>query len=515
MKKKYYLIIAFILFIPQMVFASPNATISTSANAIEKGKSVTATVTLSDTAAWNIKIEGSGAATCSNRQADVTSDGKSTTKKFTLECKSTQEGKITFKVTGDITSGSGQTKDISVTKEVSVTKGKSSDNTLSDLKVDGTTVSGFSSSKTSYTLSDNSGTSISISATANDAKASITGTGTKTLKYGKNTFGVTVTAENGSKKTYNIIVTKPDPRNKNNDLKSLSVNPGTIDFNKNTTSYLVKVNHDVNEITINATADDSKASVSGTGTKALKDYTNEFKVVVKAENESTKTYIVKVAREDANGNYGKLSTDNSVKSISITNYDFKFNKDTKKYNILVDEDVNEIEVKVTPTDSKATVEVLNNTDLKPGLNKVTVKVTAENGDTNEYLFNVYKIGEEEKKEEVTPTPVPPKEETKEEKKDDGINIWMIIAGIELLVIIALIVALLKKKKDDNDKFDNHKEEHIEVTPTPESTPIETPTSVTTPPTTPSQVNVNPPTGTPIDSIIIEPAKKDIDVEDLN
>lgn len=461
MKKK-FLIIAMILFLPQIVIAAPNATISTNTSSIEKGKSVTATVTLTDTAAWNVKIAGSGAATCSQKQADVTSDGKSTTKKFTLSCTSTSEGTINFTVTGDITSGAGQTKDISLTKSVTVTKPKSSDNTLSDLKVDGVTVSGFSSSKTSYTLKDNSGKSISISATANDSKASVSGTGTKTLKYGKNTFGVTVTAENGSKKTYNIVVNKPDPRSKNNNLKSLSIIGGTIDFNKNTTSYLIKVEHDVENVTISAQAEDSKANVSGTGTKTLKDYVNEFKVVVKAENESTKTYIVKVARKDESGNYGKLSTNNSVKSIRITNYDIKFNKDTKKYNLLVDEDVSEVEIKVTPNDSKATVSIENNTDLKVGLNKVIVKVTAENGDANEYLFNVYKIGEEEKKEEAIPTPIPTKDETKEEP-NQKVNIWMIISGIELLIIILLVFLFLKKRNNgNNENNQNQKEQPAKI-----------------------------------------------------
>ena len=438
MKKFRYLIFAMILFVPQIVLAAPNATISTNAGSIEKGKSVTATVTLTDTAAWNVKITGSGAASCSTKQADVTSDGKSTTKKFSLSCTSTVEGTITFTVTGDITSGAGQTKDLSLTKQVTVTKPKSSDNTLSDLKVDGTTVSGFSGSKTSYTLKDNSGSSINITATANDSKASVTGTGSKKLKYGKNTFGVTVTAENGSKKTYNIIVNKPDPRSKNNNLKSLTVDKGTLEFDKNTTSYLIKLEHEINEITISATAEDSKASVTGTGKKTLNDYINEFKIVVKAENETTKTYIVKVARKDANGNYGKLSTDNSVKSISIANYDFKFNRDTKKYNILVDEDVNELEFTVTPNDSKSAVSIQNNTDLKAGLNKVIVNIVAENGEANEYLFNVYKIGEA--KQEAVPEK---KEEVKKEKTD---NTWLIVSGIELLVIFILLISLLKKRK---------------------------------------------------------------------
>ena len=74
----------------------------------------------------NVKLEGSGAATCSTKQADVTSDGNSTTKSFTLTCNATQEGTINLSVTGDITSGTGETKDISISKQVTVTPAKSS-----------------------------------------------------------------------------------------------------------------------------------------------------------------------------------------------------------------------------------------------------------------------------------------------------------------------------------------------------------------------------------------------------
>lgn len=442
MKKIKYLIIALVLFVPQIVMASPNATITTNASTIEKGKSVTATVTLTDTAAWNVKIAGSGAATCSTKQADVTSDGKSATKKFTLSCTSTSEGKITFNVIGDITSGAGQTKDISLTKQVTVTKPKSSDNNLSDLKVNGTTVSGFSNSKTSYTLKDTSGTSISVSATASDSKASISGTGSKTLQYGKNVFSIVVTAENGSKKTYTVTVNKPDPRSTNNNLKSLVVDKETIAFDKNTTSYTIKLEHNVNEITITAQAEDAKASVSGTGIKTLNDYINEFKIIVKAENGSTKTYIIKAIRKDLQGNYGKLSTDNSVKSINITGYDFKFDKDVRKYNILVDENVNEVEFNVVPNDSTATVSIQNNNNLKEGLNEVIVQITAENGSINEYLFNVYKISK---------GAAANNDNIENEQKDGSCLEWKIALIVEfvLLIIMLIIVILtLKKKKKE-------------------------------------------------------------------
>ena len=55
MKRIYYLIIALIVFIPQIVWAAPNATIGVSANSIENGKTVTATVTVTETASWNVE----------------------------------------------------------------------------------------------------------------------------------------------------------------------------------------------------------------------------------------------------------------------------------------------------------------------------------------------------------------------------------------------------------------------------------------------------------------------------
>ncbi len=437
MKKKALLILMFML-IPTVVLAAPAASVTTSSSSIENGKSVTINVTLTDTAAWNIKIEGSGAASCSQKQADVTSTGKSTTKKFSLACKATKEGTINVSVTGDITSGTGDTKDISISKQVTVTKAKSSVNTLSELKVDGESVPSFSSATTSYNVGEKSGSSITISAVPTDSKASVSGTGTKTLRYGKNSFTVTVTAENGTKKSYYVIVTKPDTRNSNNNLKSLTVDQGKIDFNKNTTGYLIKVEHDVSSVTISASAEDSKATVTGTGKKTLQDYVNEFKIVVKAENETTKTYTVKVARKDKDGNYGKLSSDNSVKSITIPDFDFKFSNSKKTYNVLVEKDVKDLNIKVVPNDSKASVNITGNKDLKAGLNVVKVEVSSESGSKNEFTFNVYKIGEEEKQQSTK------QEETKAEKS--SFNIWLVIAIVELLVIAGLGVLLVLKKK---------------------------------------------------------------------
>lgn len=265
---------------------------------------------------------------------------------------------------------------------------KSTNNNLSNLSVNGSTISGFSSSKTSYDLGTMNSDSITIAATSEDTKASVSGAGNKKLNYGKNVFNITVTAENGSKKTYTINVTRPDNRSQDNSLSSLSANPLNLKFNKNTTSYSFNVEHDVKSITINAKVNDSKASVSGTGTKTLKDYVNTFNVVVTAENGNKKTYTIKVIRKDAEGNVGHVSKDNSLKSLSIEGYTINFNKDTLEYSIEVDNLVESIEVNATTNDKNATYEVVGNINLKVGTNAVKVNVTSESGDVKTYIINV-------------------------------------------------------------------------------------------------------------------------------
>jgi hypothetical protein len=67
-----------------------------------------------------------------------------------------------------------------------------------------------------------------------------------------------------------VTIKMEAPKSTNNFLSSLSINQGTINFNKTTTSYTVIVNNDITSVVLNATAEDPKATVSGTGTKNLK-----------------------------------------------------------------------------------------------------------------------------------------------------------------------------------------------------------------------------------------------------
>lgn len=86
--------------------------------------------------------------------------------------------------------------------------------------------------------------------------------------------------------------TQQNNKDKNNKLSSLQVYPGTLTpaFNAGTTSYTVTVPADTKEVTISATAQSNKATVSVSGGKDLKLGPNEAQVIVVAENGSSIAY---------------------------------------------------------------------------------------------------------------------------------------------------------------------------------------------------------------------------------
>ena len=67
-------------------------------------------------------------------------------------------------------------------------------------------------------------------------------------------------------------------KSSNNNLSSLSVSGHEIDFNKNITTYTLETTQ--SSVTINATKEDSYATISGTGTKNLLYGSNTIKVVL-------------------------------------------------------------------------------------------------------------------------------------------------------------------------------------------------------------------------------------------
>jgi hypothetical protein len=189
-----------------------------------------------------------------------------------------------------------------------------------------------------------------------------------------------------------VSISMSAPKSTNNYLSSLSVSGATINFDKNTLSYKVIVENSVASVTLSASTEDPKASVSGIGTKTLKDYSNVFNIVVAAENGTKKTYSVNVVRKDASGNAGALSKNNNLATLTITGFELSFSTDKLDYALEVDNTVTQVEVKATVADTYAKMVISNSESLVVGNNTLTVTVTSENGDVKVYTVIVNRSG---------------------------------------------------------------------------------------------------------------------------
>jgi len=278
-------------------------------------------------------------------------------------------------------------------RTITVAVPKSSNNNLASLKVDGTSVPSFSASTTSYNLGSTDKSSISISASVADPKASASGTGTKTLVYGPNEFPVVVRAENGSTKTYMINITRTDPRSTNNFLSAITLSAGTIVFNKDTGNYSVVVENNVTSITIGATVADAKSTLTGPGTFDLKVYSNVFVLSVKAENGAVRTYTVDIVRKDELGFSKELSNDNALATLTIEGIDLAFKPETTNYVLNVDTAITSVKINATVRNSAAKASFPATATLDFGQNVVNVTVTAENGEKRIYALFIYRKSE--------------------------------------------------------------------------------------------------------------------------
>lgn len=284
---------------------------------------------------------------------------------------------------------SGGTLEINIVSDV---------NTLSSIKIDGTTIDNFKPDTLTYSKNVGDKESIIIGAEKTDSKSTITGDiGTKTLKYGVNTFKIIVTSESGIKKEYVLNITREDTRSKVNTLKTLKLDNGTINFKPETTSYNVNVGGNVEKVKITSELTDSKSKyVSGYGNRevALKIGKNSILVKVQAENGDIRTYTINVIKEDPRSNV------NTLKSLEIDKAKINFKSTVLTYNIKVEESVEKVKITSELTDSKSKyVNGYGNREvtLKQGLNQILVKVQAENETIKTYTLNITRGQSEEDK----------------------------------------------------------------------------------------------------------------------
>lgn len=203
-----------------------------------------------------------------------------------------------------------------------------------------------------------------------------------------------------------------DKKDSNNKLSNLTTNKGTLSpvFNENTKNYKISVSADDNDLTLKATPSSKKATVTYTFNgktntsgkiEGLTAGDNIVTITVKAENGTTNIYTVTINKP------GKPDTpkdsDSSLSSLTTNKGDLNetFNSERKDYSKDVNASDTSITIIAKPTSPKATVTytykdndtVITNAtgeinNLKPGENKVTVTVTAEDGSKTNYTVTI-------------------------------------------------------------------------------------------------------------------------------
>jgi hypothetical protein len=203
----------------------------------------------------------------------------------------------------------------------------STDATLSDLRVDGTTVSGFAPENTAYEIELPYGTTTMpiVTATVHDTeKATCTITQATGLNPPNNVATVEVTAEDGvTKKTYTITFT--EALNPAKEITSFSfVSPaasGVINEAAKTIAVTVPFGTDVTSLT--PTIVHTGASITpASGTS--QDFSSPVIYTVTAEDGTTAQYTVTVTISP--------NTDASLTSLSVNPGSIDFDSDTLTYN---------------------------------------------------------------------------------------------------------------------------------------------------------------------------------------
>lgn len=285
-------------------------------------------------------------------------------------------GNNTFKIISKSESGNTKTYVINIYRNDT----RSTNNDIKEVFINNEKVS-FTNNSYTKTV-ENNVDKVNITATLKDNKASVSGTGFKSLNVGKNEFKIIVTAENGSKKTYTIIINRKNKEgisvlSNNAYLKSLTVQDYNINFKKETYKYNLSVDNSVSKLNVSYTKEDEKSNVTITDTN-LKVGSNKITIKVVAEDGTTKNYVLNVTRKEV-----------EVFLSDITNNDAKKGLDDNDtvstlQGQINDSSGNEFILNIYDTDSKTTSSKLLQT-IKESSKVLTYKVLDKN---NKYIYSL-------------------------------------------------------------------------------------------------------------------------------
>jgi hypothetical protein len=205
--------------------------------------------------------------------------------------------------------------------ETFTTSARSGNNDLSNIQINGNTLSNFSPSVTEYTYQvPNEITDVSVTGAVYDPTATVQVTGGQTLLVGSNPVILDATAQNGTIKRYVVDIVRAGSSNAQ--LSQLSTNVGGLSplFNGNTYQYSMELANSVDGISVTASVYDPNATIQvdgsplssgqSSGLIPLQVGSNIIQVVVLAQDGmASQSYTLNVTRlghssESSSGSVG-------------------------------------------------------------------------------------------------------------------------------------------------------------------------------------------------------------------
>lgn len=249
-----------------------------------------------------------------------------------------------------------------------------------------------------------------------------------------------------NKTTNSANANNSNKKSSNANLSNLGIRPNDFSgFKEGTTSYDVTVPSDTDTIEIYATAQNSNAKISGTGSKKLETGKNTFSVVVTAEDGTKKTYTINITKSEGKGenteSIQEQYSGDGLASLEIENLELspKFDTTVHEYNVKYIGENTKLDIKATTTDPYYTTEITGNEDLKEGENIINVLVSDPDGkNIATYQITVNKsIVDEE---------ALAKEEKQKEKQEKR-KIILGAVGISIVIVTIIIFMIIRRKRN--------------------------------------------------------------------
>ncbi|MED3563369.1 cadherin-like beta sandwich domain-containing protein [Bacillus xiapuensis] len=201
--------------------------------------------------------------------------------------------------------------------------------------------------------------------------------------------------------TGQTTVTTISEEQNNNTLSKLEINGVSINpsFSSDRKEYSAIVENDIQQISLKLVSDNPKASISingqlaGDKPLALKTGTNLFAISVSDGTYPQNTYTLTVTR--------KQNNNNQLKNIKLSNGELspKFDSAILNYNIKVPYETASLKIMPEAMEETSTMQINNkmyedggfSVKLPVGESKVSILVTAENGEKKIYTLNVSRV----------------------------------------------------------------------------------------------------------------------------